>query len=379
MAITLTEEQELLRESITRFLEREYDFAARRRVMEADSFSAANWLKFAELGWLGACLDEAAGGYGGPVETLVLMQGFGRNLVLEPVIETAIVGGQLLAALPSPRRETLLDEMIAGNLQLALATTERRSRFDLADITTTAVRRGTGWALFGAKTMVANGSRAGLIFVTARTGGDAGAREGVSLFLLAADTPGLARRSLRTHDGRIAAEITLDSALVGADALVGSEGQGLPIVEAAIEHGCAALCAEAVGSCDHVLAATIAYLKTREQYGAPLAKLQVLQHRIAEMYVATEQARVMAGLAAEALTVEDLGDRAARIDAARVAVIGYSRFVTQQAVQLHGGMGVSEELDIAHHLKRNMVAGIQFGNEAHHLERFSASRQPRSE
>lgn len=373
MSNNLTDDQEQLRDSVARFLERQYDFAARRAILESGGFSPQMWQQFADLGWLGACIEESMGGYGGPVEAGVLLQALGRSLVLEPIIETAVVGSRLLATLAQPLRDALLGDMIGGTLQVALATTERRSRFDLADVETTAVPRGAGWALTGAKIMVANGDRADRVFVTARTGGSSGDRNGVSLFMLAADTPGFARDPFRTHDGRGAANIVLDSVLVGPEALVGEEGCGLRIVEAAIEHGCAALCAEAVGSCDHVLAATIGYLKTREQYGAPLAKLQVLQHRVAEMYVATEQARVMAGLATAALALDDAKERGARVDAARVAVIGYSRFVTQQAVQLHGGMGVSEELDIAHHLKRNMVAGIQLGNEAHHLERFTAN------
>lgn len=373
MPMNLTDDQQQLRDSVTRFLGREYDFAVRRSILESGGFSPAMWRQFAELGWLGACIEESLGGYGGRVEAAVLLEEMGRNLVLEPLLETAVVGGRLLAALASPLRENLIAQMIEGNLQVALATTERHSRFDLADVETKAVPRGSGWALTGAKVMVTNGDRADRLFVTARTGGGARCREGVSLFMLTGDMPGVSINRFRAHDGRGAANIILDGVLAGPDDLVGREGAGLAIVEAAMEHGCAALCAEAVGSCDHVLSASISYLKTREQYGAPLARLQALQHRIAEMYVATEQARVMAGLATDALALDDPAERAARIDAARVAVIGYSRFVTQQAVQLHGGMGVSEELDIAHHFKRNMVAGIQLGNETHHLERFTAN------
>lgn len=372
MAIQLTEDQTMLHDSIVRFLAREYDFSERRRIAGAGGFCAAKWGQFAQLGWLGACLAPEAGGYGGPVETALLMHELGRNLVLEPVLETAVIGGHLLGALPPSTRESMVEQMVEGSLQLALATSERHSRFDLAAIATTAEARETGWSIAGTKTMVGNGDRADRLFVTARTSGQAGEREGISLFMVAANQPGVAIRGFRLHDGRGAAEISFDNVMVGPEALVGGEGQGLALVEAAIEQGNAALCAEAVGSCDHVLATTIAYLKTREQYGAPLAKLQVLQHRVAEMFVATEQARVMTDMATGALALDDAAERAARIDAARVAVMGYSKFVTQQAVQLHGGMGVSEELDIAHHLKRNMVAGIQFGNETHYVERFAA-------
>ena len=370
MEFSLTEDQALLRDSADRFLTKEYDFATRTRIVNEGSFSAHVWSKFAELGWLGACLPVEAGGYGGAVEAMVLMEAFGRHLLVEPFISTVIVGGQLLGALDEARRAPLVERLIAGHLQLALATTERYSGFDLAKIETSATRSGSGWTINGVKPLVPNGGRADKIFVTARTGATT-AREDVTLFMVDRDAPGITVRDYRTHDGAAASEIVFDAALVETTAMVGTPGAGLAIVETASDHGIAALCAESVGSAAHVLAATIAYLKTREQYGAPLARLQVLQHRMAEMYVAVEQARAMATLAAHSLHLP-ADQRARQISAAKVAVTGYARMVTQQAVQLHGGMGVSEELDIAHHLKRLTVSAMTFGDETHHLARFIA-------
>lgn len=364
MTPDLTDEQQMLRDSAVRFLEKHHDFAARGRLL-AGGDDGTLWRQMAELGWIGACLAEDRGGFGGPAEAAVLMQEFGRRLVTQPLLESAIVGGQLIAAMPGPRRDELLDRLMAGDLQVALAATERHSRHALDRVDCIARTSASGWRISGTKTMVAQGDRADLLFVTARVEGGTG----LSLFAVPTDSRGLSRRNFRLHDGRGAAEITLSGCELDGEALVGDEGQAFPIVSLAVDHGSAALCAEAVGSADHVLAATIEYLKTRVQYGAPLARLQVLQHRLAEMFVAAEQARVMAAFATEALSLPE-AERASRVSAARVAVDDYTGFVRRQAVQLHGGMGVSEELDIAHHLKRAMVAGQSHGDASYHLSRY---------
>lgn len=372
MDFGLSDDQRLLRDSVGRFLEREYGFAARSGIVAAGGISFEKWRGFAELGWLGACLPEAAGGYGGgPVEAMLIMEGFGRHLVVEPFVETVVTGGQLLQGLPGPVRNPLVERMIGGDLQIALATAERQSRFDLADVVTEARTTGDGWELHGVKPIVANGAVADLIFVTARTSGNRADVDGVTLFMVDRGAPDVSVRPFLTHDGRNAAEIGLDGVRVGGNAVVGDIGAGLAVVEQACDHGLAALCAEAVGSADYLLSTTAAHLKQREQYGGPLARLQVLQHRLAEMYVATELARSAAILATLSLDEPDT-QRKRAVSGARVQAIQSLRFVAQQAVQLHGGMGVSEELDIAHHLKRSVVAGMHYGDEAWHLARFIA-------
>lgn len=366
MTLRLTDEQQMLRDSVARFLDNKYDFAAReKRLAGGDEAATAIWQEMAELGWIGACLPEKLGGFGGPAETAIIMQEFGRRLVVEPLLECAIAGSQLLAALDQPTRDDLCEKLVEGKLQVALATHERHSHHDLERIDTVARRSEHGWSLSGVKIPVANGDRADLIFVTARIEG----HDGISLFCVPRTSRGLECTSLQLHDAREAARLSLADCAVEVDALAGEAGQGLAIVERALDHACAALCNEAVGSCDHVLQATIEYLKTRVQYDAPLARLQVLQHRVAEMFVATEQARVMAGLATEALGMQE-DDRRTRVSAARVAIDEHTDFVCKQAVQLHGGMGVSEELDIAHHLKRAMVATLGYGDSAWHLDRY---------
>ena len=366
MTMQLTDEQEMLRDSVARFLNKEYDFAKRDKIVFGEgSVQAMLWQQMAGLGWIGACLPEEAGGFGGPFEAAAIMQEFGRRLVVEPLLESAIIGGQLLAAMEETKAAEYFEKLIEGSLQIALATAERSSGHDLTRIETRAMPVDSGWMLSGTKKVVANGDRADLIFVTALTNGSAG----TSLFAVSSECVGLSRQAYRLHDGRGSADIVLDKCVVDHGALVGEKGHGIAIVEQAYDHAGAALCNEAVGSCDHVLAATIEYLKTRVQYDAPLARLQVLQHRVAEMFVATEQARVMARFATEALALPSQ-ERARRVSAARVAISDYAGFVRKQAVQLHGGMGVSEELDIAHHLKRDMVAGLSHGDAAWHLERY---------
>jgi alkylation response protein AidB-like acyl-CoA dehydrogenase len=370
MDFSFTEDQTLFQDSIGRFLEKEYDFSSRRKIVAGGGYAPDIWAKFAELGWLGACLPEAIGGFGGSsVEAMIVMEKFGRYLVVEPFLWTVIVGGELLSSLDPAISGPLIEQMITGSLHLALATVERHSGFDIAQVATQAKSAGNGWVLNGRKPVVPNGAIASKFFVTARLLDDPANQHGVSLFLVDRDAPGVVCRPYQTHDGHNAAEMTLENVSVDYDHLVGQPGQAAGLIELAMDRGIAGLCAEAAGSASHLVAATTAYLKTRQQYGAPLAKLQVLQHRLADMYVAAELIRSMAYLAALSLDLSE-DDRKRALSAAKVQVAQSLRFVAQQAVQLHGGMGVSEELDIAHHLKRATVSATLFGNEAYHLNRF---------
>ena len=363
MDFTLTDDQQMLRDNAARYLEKEYDFAKRTKLVAAGGVSLDNWRAFAELGWTGACLPESAGGYGGAVEGMVLMEQFGRHLVVEPFVWTVIVGGQLLKGLPDGRGTELLEQMIAGDCHIGLASIERHSRHDLAAIATTAAEKDGGWVLNGVKAVVPNGALADLLFVTAKV------QDTLALFLVERTALGLTITPFQTQDGHNAAEIRLENVTLGSDSCIAMGEQAIDLIELASDHGRAALCAEAIGSADYLIKATTAHLKQREQYGAPLAKLQVLQHRLAEMYVTTELARSMAILATLSLDLPHI-DRQRAISAARVQVIQSLCYVTQQAVQLHGGMGISEELDVAHHFKRAVTTALLLGDESYHLDRF---------
>jgi len=376
-----TSDQEMLRDSVQRYLQQEYDYSQRGKILREGGYSSKIWRDFADFGWLGAALPEEAGGFGGGgVEAAILMEAFGRRIVLEPYLWTVVVGGALLLrGTEGKRREELLGAMIDGRLQLALAADEFDAGQDFSRIGTTAHRNsnssgnssGNRWVVNGRKPVVPNGGIADKFFVSARTAGASGERAGVSLFLVDRDAAGVQLRSFRLNDGQAGAELTLTDVVLEEAHLVGSEGNAVDLLETAADHGSAALCAEAVGSCAYLVDATCEYLKTRQQYGAPLAKLQVLQHRMADMYVAVELARSMALVAAAALE-KPPAQRMRDISAARVQAIRCARLVGRDAVQLHGGMGMSEELDVSAHFKRLMIGALQLGDETFHLRRFAA-------
>ncbi|VTU45796.1 Acyl-CoA dehydrogenase fadE12 (plasmid) [Variovorax sp. SRS16] len=370
MDFSYSSDQQMLRDSVQRYLQQKYDYQQRGVMLKAGGFSAKVWRDFADFGWLGAALPEEAGGFGGgALEAGILMEAFGRRLVLEPYLWTVVVGGALLQHGPQgATRDALLAQMVAGELQLALAALEDDVGQDFARVDTIAVANGESWVLKGRKRVVPNGAIAHRFFVSARSA------EGVSLFLVARDAPGLRIRSFRSNDGQTAAELTLEDVRVPRSDIVGRLGEAVPLLTLAADHGSAALCAEVVGSTAYLVDSTCEYLKTREQYGAPLAKFQVLQHRLADMYVAVELARSMALVAAAALT--DAGkserERMHDISAARVQAIRCARLVGRDAVQMHGGMGMSEELDISAHFKRLMLTTLLLGDEDFHLERMAA-------
>lgn len=374
--LTLTGEQEQLRESLLRYLSREYDFVRRGRILAEGGYSATTWRDFAELGWLGAALPEEFGGSGGgPVETMVIMEALGRHIVLEPFLWTVVVGGAILRrGTTGATRQALMEALAEGRLQLALAAQEAGANHDLAKIATTARRQGQGFVLDGRKPVVPNGAVADMLIVAARSAGTVGDRAGITLFRLLRDHPGLAIRPYRTIDGQTAAEVTLHGVAVGSEAVIGDPDDGIVLLEHGAEHGIAAICAEATGSCAHLIDVTARYLQTREQYGAPLARFQVLQHRMADMVIAQELCRSMSVLATHAIGQPEV-ERRRLLSAAKVQMARSARFIGQQAVQLHGGMGMSEELDIGHHFKRLTMLCLLFGDEAHHLRRFAEASQ----
>jgi alkylation response protein AidB-like acyl-CoA dehydrogenase len=332
--------------------------------------SDAAWAQLAELGLTALPLPEAQGGFDGDaVDMFVVMQELGRGLVVEPYFAT-VLGAEFLKL--GGGHEALLERVGTGELKLACALTERQSRHDLRDIATRAVPDGDGWKLTGEKKVVLHGFHAGVLIVSSRSGGAQVDADGISLFAVPADSAGVQITGYRMLDGQRAADVRFDGVRVSASNLIGAAGQGWPILERAADYGAGLLCAEALGAMDALFAATLQYLKTRQQFGVPIGKFQALQHRMADMYIHLEQARSMALLAAVRLRGQDAGARRQAVSAAKYRVGQAARFVGQQAVQLHGGMGVTDELPAAHYFKRLSTIELTLGDSSHHLARFIA-------
>jgi alkylation response protein AidB-like acyl-CoA dehydrogenase len=308
----------------------------------------------------------------------VVMQELGRGLVVEPYFAT-MFGAEFLRR--GRAHEALLERVAVGDLKLACALGERQSRHDLRDIAMRATPDGAGWRLNGEKKVVLHGAQAGVLIVSARTAGAQRDEDGITLFAVPADAAGVVMRDVRMLDGQRAADVLLRDVTVGADAVIGTVDEGWTILEAAADHGAGLLCAEALGAMDALFGATLDYLKTRQQFGVPIGKFQALQHRMADMYVHLEQARSMALLAAVRLAAEQQADdartdgvaeRRRAVAAAKYRVGQAARFVGQQAIQLHGGMGVTDELPASHYFKRLSTIELTLGDCDHHLARFIA-------
>jgi alkylation response protein AidB-like acyl-CoA dehydrogenase len=373
MDFNFKEEQLQLADALKRWIARDYTFEARRAIVGSPAgVSAAAWATLAELGLTALPLPEAQGGFDGDaVDMFVVMQELGRGLAVEPYFAT-MFGADFLRR--GQAHDALLERVAAGDLTLACALGERQSRYDLRDVATRAVRDGDGWRLDGEKKVVLHGAQAGVLIVSARTAGTQRDDDGITLFAVPADAPGVTMRDVRMLDGQRAADVLLRNVYVGGDAVIGAEGQGWTILEAAADYGAGLLCAEAVGAMDALFAATLEYLKTRQQFGVPIGKFQALQHRMADMYVHLEQARSMALLAAVRLADDARGgsadERRRTVAAAKYRVGQAARFVGQQAIQLHGGMGVTDELPASHYFKRLSTIELTLGDCDHHLARF---------
>jgi pimeloyl-CoA dehydrogenase small subunit len=368
MDFDLTDEQRLLKDSVDRLIADQYQFEQRRKYLtDPNGFSSAVWNQYAEIGLLGLPFEETLGGFGGgAIETGLVMEAFGRGLVLEPYFATIILGGGLLRRAGSAaQRGAMVPRITAGKLKLAFAHIERHSRYDLSDVTTTARKAGRSWVLDGTKSIVLHGDCADKLLVTARTAGAQRDRSGVGLFLVDANTPGLSRRGYPTQDGLRAAEITLASVHVGAEDVLGEDT--LPAIEHVIDEAIAALCAEAVGVMQVMHEATLEYLKTRRQFGRPIGSFQVLQHRSVDMLVAVEQARSMALFATVMAAETDAVERRKAISAAKVQIGRSGRHVGQEAVQLHGGIGMTMEYKVGHYFKRMTVIDQLYGDADRHL------------
>ena len=373
MHFNLTDEQRALGEMVQRFLSQEYAFEARRAILRSEEgWSREIWGKLGEMGLLALQVPEAHGGMApAPVETLLTLTALGRALAVEPYLPSAILGTALVRALGSEAQQAeLLPAMARGERIAVPAHGEAGARYDLSRVATTARREGPGWILDGQKAVVLHASAADLLLVSARTSGGVADERGISLFAVPLRSPGVKLVPYPTLDGQRGADVILDRVTLPAGALLGPEGGALPALEAAWDLGVAALCAEAVGVLQATLDATTEYTRARKQFGVPIARFQALQHRMADMLMQVEQARSMSYLASMYASSEDVRERRRTISAAKVTVGQACRFVGQQAVQLHGGMGVTDELAVSHCFKRLMAIELSLGDTEHHLERF---------
>ena len=374
MHIQLTEEQELLRSSIQRLLRDQYDFDTRRKIVATDDgWSRKHWNAFAELGLCAAPFPESSGGLGGgQLATMIIMREFGRNLVVEPFLETVVLAGGLIEDFGSQaQRDALLPPIMAGEKIWTLAWSEARSRYDVGNVTTSARRHGDAYVLSGTKAAVIGAPWADKLIVSARTSGGPSDRGGVSLFVVDRQSAGLHLQGFKTIDGRRAAEVTLMNVQVPASQLLGTEGEGVAALEACRDRAIAALCAEAIGAMSELNSATLEYRRARQQFGVALGTFQVLQHRMVDMYMEIEMAQSATYLATLKLSAP-ARERALAASTAKATVSRACRFVGQNAVQLHGGMGMTDELAVGHYFKRATMIETEFGSADYHLARYSS-------
>jgi alkylation response protein AidB-like acyl-CoA dehydrogenase len=370
MDFSFTDEQQQLRDSIAKFVAAQYDFDKRKAVAASPAgWRKETWATFAELGLLMAPIPEAFGGLGGgPVDVLVVMEELGKGLVVEPYVPTVVIGaGLLVKAGTEAQKQAHLAAIANGERVLAFAYAEPKGRYNLADLTTTAKKDGAGFVLNGHKAVVIGAPWADHLIVTARTGGGQRDSLGVSLFLVPKTAKGVTTRDYPTVDGLRASEVYFENVALGADHLIGAADAALPLVEEIVDHAIAATCAEAIGGFRMMHDLTLDYAKQRKQFGVPIATFQVLQHRMVDMFMAVEQSVSMTYMATLKL---DTPERAKAASAAKVQIGRAGRFIGESAVQIHGGMGVTEEMRVGHYFKRATMIDAQFGNVEHHLKRY---------
>ncbi|WP_151637596.1 acyl-CoA dehydrogenase family protein [Noviherbaspirillum aerium] len=375
MDFTFTEEQQMLQDTTRRFIAKDYGFEARRQIKEKspEGFSREVWQSLADIGLLALNVPEEEGGLNGSaIDNMLVMNAVGEGLLLEPYLASAVMATRTLSALGSEaQRAELLPALAAGEKIAVLAHEEPQTRFDRMDIQTRAWPVGNGYLVTGHKSVVAHGASADTVLVTARIG-RAGEEGPLAVFRVQSDAPGLRKLAYRTVDGVPACELWLNQVFVPADARLNGAEDAEARLGDVLDFALAAVCAEAVGALDKLLAATVEYTRNRKQFGQPIAKFQALQHRMADMVLHIEQARSMSYLAAVRCTDPDPQARQRAMSAAKVVVGQACRYVGQQAVQLHGGMGVTDELDVSHYFKRLMAIELQFGSSDQHLEQYAA-------
>jgi len=365
MNFDYNEEQQLLADSVRRFIQKDYDFEARKKlVASAEGYSENVWGTFAEMGLTGIPFSPDYGGFGGgAVDLMSVMEAFGEGLVVEPFLATLLGAHCVARAGSDAQKKAILPQVVAGKLKMAFAFSEKGARYDLAPAAVTAKKAASGWTLEGEKVVVLGAPAAGKIVVTAK------APAGLSLFLV--DAKAVKMKPYRTLDEMRAADIVLTGT---AAELLGPEGKALPVIEEVVDFATALVCAEAVGAMKFACDTTLEYLKTRKQFGVPIGTFQALQHRMVDMVVAYEQARSMACLACSRVDgAADAKERAHAVSAAKIKIADNARLISQEAIQLHGGMGMSEELKVSHAFRRLTMIAQQFGDADHHLERFASA------
>jgi len=378
MDFSLTEEQQMLQDSVERFLEKNYSFELRRSMVnERQAMSEEVWKGFAELGLLGVPFSEEYGGFGGGgIETMLVMEALGRHLVMEPYLSTVVmVGGLVDIGAADWQKKILLPGIVGGSMLLSFAHYERESRFDLGRVGTTAKADGNNWVLEGKKTLVLNAPVAEKLIVSARTQGEAGDRDGVTLFIVECDEENLGGQEYPLFDGSRALDVQLNSVRVGPESVIGTINGAMPLIELIADRTMAALCAEAVGLMGMLYSMTLEYLKTRQQFGVPIGKFQVLQHRTVDMLINLEEARSMAILAAGKVDSDNVFERRRAVTAAKALIGRAGRYVGQEAIQLHGGMGMTDELPVGHYVKRLAAIDILFGDAAYQRAQFAQLRE----
>ena len=375
MKFDYSEEQQLVADSVRRFVAQDYGFEARRKIVaSADGWGREVWAKLAEIGLLGLPFPAEQGGFGGrAVDLMSVMEAMGDALLVEPYLSTVALAGRLVARTGDEAQlGATIPAIVEGRQVLAFAHTEDGARYDLAHVATRAKRGGDGYVLDGVKRVVLHAPCADRLVVSARTSGADTDESGISLFLVDAKAPGVSMSAYRTLDELRAADVTFASVKVGPGALLGAEGSALPAIEEAADYATALICAEAVGARKFACDTTLEYLKTRRQFGMPIGSFQALQHRMVDMVISYEQARSMASLACARVDTEpDPRERKRVVSAAKIKIADACRHVSQESVQLHGGMGMSEELKVSHTFRRLTMIARQLGDADHHLERFA--------
>jgi len=373
MDFNFNEEQTLIQSQVAQFIQRDYEWEKRQVLVASDlGFSSENWKTFAELGWLGISLSEKSGGFGGSaLESMIIMEEFGKGLVVEPFLETVILCAGLIDSCGNEEQKAdLLGPVISGEMHLALGFTEPQSRFNLADVTTEAKKKNGDYLVSGFKSVVMNGPNADKLIISARTSGKQDDKEGISLFVIDRNLEGVSLRNYPTVDGRRASEVTLENVIIPSSSLLSEEGKGYQHLEGAIDGATLAICAEAVGAMEVLYKTTVEYTKTREQFGQAIGKFQVLQHRMVDMFMEYEQSKSLLYMAT-IKNVEGSKDAKKAISGLKYQVGKAAKFIGQQSVQLHGGMGVTEELNVGHFFKRLTTIITIFGNTDYHLKRYS--------
>ena len=374
MDFTFNEEQSLIQDQVDQFVQKEYDWETRQSLSNSElGFGEDNWKKFADLGWLGISVSEDSGGFGGSaIESMLIMEAFGKGLVVEPFLETVIMAGGLIDDHGSDQQKSsFLEPAIAGEMHLALAYAEPQSRFNLSDVVTEAKAYGDNFIINGYKSVVMNGPSADQIIVSARTSGTQLDENGISLFIIDANASGLDKTNYKTVDGRRASDLTFENVSVSKENLIGDQDKGLEILDSAIDKAILAISAEAVGAMEVLYKTTVEYTKTREQFGTAIGKFQVLQHRMVDMFMEYEQCKSLLYMAT--MKHEEKAEDAKKaISGLKYQVGKAGKFIGQQAVQLHGGMGVTDELNVGHYFKRLTTVGTIFGNTDYHLKKYSS-------